>query len=57
MDGIPAAVSPTRTGTRDFYWAAIPDFKAKLTRVGRYDADAFKFTPVRELPDIIFTAM
>jgi len=43
-------------GMRDYYWAAIPDFKAKLTRVGRYDAHSFKFTSVRELPSIMFTS-
>jgi hypothetical protein len=38
------------------YWAAIPDFKATTTRVGRYDARAFKFTSIIELPGIGFTS-
>ena len=38
------------------YWAAIPDFKSTTTRVGRYDARAFKFTSIIELPGIGFTS-
>jgi hypothetical protein len=38
------------------YWAAIPDFKTNKTRVGRYDAQAFKFTLITELPEINFTS-
>ncbi|HKS39100.1 MAG TPA: hypothetical protein VJX74_00695 [Blastocatellia bacterium] len=38
------------------YWAAIPDFKTNKTRVGRYDAQAFKFTLIIELPEIAFTS-
>jgi len=36
------------------YWAAIPDFKATETKVGRYDARTFKFTPMLTLPGICF---
>jgi hypothetical protein len=42
-------------GSRE-YWAAIPDSEKKLTRVGRYDARAFKFKPLMEIPEIYFTS-
>jgi hypothetical protein len=38
------------------YWAAIPDFKTMTTRVGRYDARAFKLNSIIELPAIAFTS-
>ena len=42
-------------GSRE-YWAAIPDSEKKLTRVGRYDARAFSFKPLMEIPEIYFTS-
>jgi hypothetical protein len=38
------------------YWAAIPDSEKNLTRVGRYDARAFSFKPLMEIPEILFTS-
>jgi hypothetical protein len=38
------------------YWAAIPDSEKNLTRVGRYDARAFIFKPLMEIPQILFTS-
>ncbi|HKQ77966.1 MAG TPA: hypothetical protein VJ810_29990 [Blastocatellia bacterium] len=38
------------------YWAAIPDSKNNLTRVGRYDTRAFSFKPLMEIPEIRFTS-
>ena len=43
-------------GTNTEFWTAIPDYKAKNTRVGQYDARSFKFTSLMELPDIVFTS-
>jgi hypothetical protein len=42
-------------GSRE-YWAAIPDSEKNLTRVGRYDARAFSFKPLMEIPEIRFTS-
>jgi hypothetical protein len=42
-------------GSRE-YWAAIPDAEKNLTRVGRYDARAFSFKPLMEIPEIRFTS-
>jgi len=38
------------------YWAAIPDSEKNLTRVGRYDARAFSFKPLMEIPEVRFTS-
>ena len=43
-------------GSSTEFWAAIPDHKAKKTRVGRYDARSFKFTSLMELPEIVFNS-
>jgi hypothetical protein len=42
-------------GSRE-YWAAIPDSEKRLTRVGRYEARAFSFKPLMEIPEIYFTS-
>jgi hypothetical protein len=42
-------------GSRE-YWAAIPDSEKNLTKVGRYDARAFSFKPIMEIPEIYFTS-
>ena len=42
-------------GSRE-YWAAVPDSEKNLTRVGRYDARAFRFKPLMEIPEIYFTS-
>jgi hypothetical protein len=42
-------------GSRE-YWAAIPDFEKRLTRVGRYDTRTFRFKPLMEIPDIRFAS-
>ncbi len=42
-------------GSRE-YWAAIPDSEKKWTMVGRYDARAFRFKPLMEIPEIYFTS-
>jgi hypothetical protein len=51
----PLAVRPLQpiTGSNE-YWAAIPDYQANETRVGRYDTRVFKFTTLLTLPGIIF---
>jgi hypothetical protein len=43
------------SGSRE-YWAAIPDSEKNLTRVGRYDARAFSFKTLMEIPEIYFTS-
>ncbi len=39
------------------YWAAIPNREKNLTKIGRYNIGTFKFFPVLELPEIIFSSM
>ncbi len=43
-------------GSATEFWAAIPDEEKKKTKVGRYDARAFKFTLLMELPEITFNS-
>lgn len=43
--------------SKDEFWAAIPDYENKKTKVGRYDARNFKFRSLLELSDIQFTSM
>jgi hypothetical protein len=52
---------PQPTGRPNEYWAAVPsetstddEGKVPFTRIGRYDAKAFKFTPVLTVPGLTF---
>jgi HEAT repeats len=39
-------------GKPDVFWAAIFDYQKRATIVGRYDAKAFAFTPLIQLPEL-----
>src|SRR5262249_25113888 len=41
------------TGKPNEFWGAIPDSQKHLTRIGRYDAKNFAFTPIVELPNLL----
>jgi len=45
------------TSNNSTYWAAIPDSDKRTTVVGTYDAGNFKFTPVLNVPKIVFDSM
>lgn len=46
-----------KTSNADEFWAAIPDETKDQTRVGRYDAKNFTFTPLLTLPNILFVSV
>lgn len=45
------------TSNNTAYWAAIPDSDKRTTVVGTYDASHFRFTPVLNVPKIVFDSM